>query len=276
MADMLRTLSPEELAAPCAKFCGVPEVQPSEAVLKAFAAPMDCAAAIPPQQINRIFEGVGGMDGYCLIPCEGHKDGGYASFTTVFPHAALEMLQWWFPWRGLSSINYTASNSTHNHSVGMSEEHRNKILSPVIPLEAKSRGIIQSVVKDTGICGLEDFIIHFARPEEMEIDPACLAGEELAFFGGWWMREDRASCEPYKKAIDMFAHVCRQEADGVRVKTYLWCGYRGLKGKNMRMDTYGPVIDGAYVKQLALAGAQEMAHLAGILPALYEASDHTF
>lgn len=271
MAELIRKLSPQELDNPCAKFYDIPEVQPSETVTAAFAAPMDSADAIPPEKINGIFQGAP-RNGYCLIPCPTGKDGGYAAFTTYFPKATLDMIQWWYPWRGLESVNYTVSNSRHNHSVGMSEPHKAKIRSPFLPQEAKCRGIIQSLVKDTGKCGLEDFIVHLSRPEEMEIEADNFADAGTAFIGGWWMREDRKSNEPYKKAIDMFAQVCTQDEGGVTVRTFLWCGYRGLKGKNIRMDTYGPVIDEAYVKQIGLAAAQEMAQLAAILPELYALS----
>jgi len=39
------------------------------------------------------------------------------------------------------------------------------------------------------------------------------------------------------------------------------------------MDSYGPVIDEAYVKTLALGMAQDMAQLASILPELYKAEN---
>lgn len=275
MAENIRTLSGEERTAACAKFCDISEVPPTEAVQEAFSAPMNREAAILPDQIGAIFRSDAPASGYCLIPCEGAKDGGYAAFTTFFPKATVEMLQWWYPWRGLRSVHYTASNSAHNHSVGMSAGHKRKICSSAVPLEAKSRGIVQALVKDTGACGLEDFVVHLARPEEMGID-AGVTGDAAALIGGWWMREDRKSNEPYRKAIDMFAHVCIQEADGVAVRTFLWCGYRGLKGKNLRMDTYGPVIDESYVRQIGLAAAQELAQLAAILPDLYACEHGAF
>lgn len=272
MSDRIRELTVREAELPYAKFYNYPTVPAGPAIVKAFEnGPIAVSAAVLPQNINEIFVNPGdkAKHGYALIPCEGAQDGGYLTFQTEFPQTRLDMLQWWFAWRGLESINYTIANSRCNHSIAMSEPDKKKIRADYLPDEAKTRGIIQSAVKDTGKCGLEDFIIHFVRPEDMEIDTSHLADPKVAFFGGWWMREDRQCNDPYKKAIDMFTHICRETRSGVDVNTYVWAGYRCLKGKNRRMDSYGPEIDGAYVKQLGLAYAQEMANLASILPQLY-------
>lgn len=268
MSEKIRKLTAEEAAASCAKYYEAAEAELSAEVVKGYAEPMDVSKAVLPEQINEIFGEKGG-NGYCMIPCADHVDGAYAVSTTFFPKATVGMLKWWFVWRGLKSVNYTVSDPYQNHSVGISANQKVKMVSDIIPLDAKTRGIIQSVVKDTGKCGLEDFVVHLARPEEMEVAAANLSGEDVAFVGGWWMREDRKSNEPYKKGIDMFAYVCNQKDDGVEVKTFVWCGYRGLKGKVFRMDSYGPVIDEAYAKQIGLSMAKEMAQLATILPGLY-------
>ena len=268
MAEKIRTLSAEEQALPIACFYDRPEVQPDAALADAFAEPLDPVDAVSPKQIRGIFNPEV-KNGFCVLG-EETNGGGYACFTTFYPGADLEMLKWYYPWRGIKSVNYTVSNSCHNHSVGMSDQQREKVCSPVLPLESKSRGIVQSLVKDPGTGELEDFVLHFQRPEEMEIEDQYLADDNLALFCGWWMRENRKCMDPYKKAIDMFADVCRQEEGGVCVKTFLWCGFRGLKGVNTRMDTYGPVIDETYVKTLALCMAQDRAQVASMLPELYE------
>jgi len=268
VSEKIRKLSAEEQNLPVSRFYDSPEVQIDAALEKTFAEPIDPTEAVSPKQINKIFES-GSKEGYCVLG-EETNGGGYACFSVFFPGASLDMLKWYYPWRGLASVNYTVSNSCHNHSVGMSSQQRDKIRNQFIPLESKSRGVVQSLVKDLGTGELEDFIVHLQRPEEMEIEAKYLADSNLAFFGGWWMRENRKSMDPYKKAIDMFADVCRQTPDGVCMTTFLWCGFRGLKGVNTRMDTYGPVIDEAYVKTLALAMAQERTQVASILPELYE------
>lgn len=270
---MIRELNAEEKTYAIARFAEQPEVGAAAEVVDAFKETMSASDAVMPDAINEIFSPASqNKNGCCMIPYADGKDGAYATFHTFFPGTSVEQLYWWFGWRGLCSVNYTVSNSAHNHSIAMSEEHKRKLCDPFLPEETKIRGVIQSAVKDTGKCGLEDFIIHLQRPEEMEVDVKAATEAGCGFVGGWWMREDRASNQPYKKGIDMFAHVLRQQEDGVAVQSFIWCGYRGLKGHNIRMDTYGPVIDEEYARQIGLAEAQEMAQLAAILPELYEAA----
>ena len=276
MAEKIRKLTAAEEAASCARFYDAPVAPLSEEVLHAFAEPMDPAQAILPERINDIFGSAGAANGYCMIPCEGAPDGGYATVTTLFPGATLDMLYWWFAWRGLESVNYTVSDPYQNHSVGMNDRQIESVRTSQIPLEAKSRGIIQSLVKDAGRCGLEDFVTHLNRPEDMAVKRDSLADRSLGFVGGWWMREDRKSNDPLKKAVDMFAHVLLQEEDGVRVRSFIWCGYRGIRGRNLRRAAYGPVIDETYARQIGLSVAHEMAQLASILPELYASQEGKF
>ena len=220
--------------------------------------------------INDIFGSAGAANGYCMIPCEGAPDGGYATVTTLFPGATLDMLYWWFAWRGLESVNYTVSDPYQNHSVGMNDRQIEAIRTAQIPLEAKGRGIVQALVKDTGRCGLEDFVTHLIRPEDMAVRRESLTDPRLGDAITVSFRNQ------LKKAIDMFANVLRQEEGGVRVQSYVWCGYRGIRGKNLRRAAYGPVIDETYARQIGLSVAHEMAQLASILPELYASQEGRF
>ena len=268
MSEILRKLTEAETAPEYEKFMSIEEKTPAEAVLKAFENPIEASQAILPENIMEVFDKPSDKAdfGYCVIPCEGFKDGAYATFKTFIPNATGEMLEWWFAWRGMKSANYCISNPAHNHSIGMAAIDKDKFNRKELLIEVKSKGIIQSEIKDIG-GGLEDFLTHLQRPEDMEVDPIVLT--DKGFIGGYWIRENRKNADPYKKAIDMFADIYTEKDGGLEVDTYLWCGYRGLKGKNVRRDAYGPVIDEEYAKTLGLAMAQEMAHLASILPDLY-------
>ena len=268
MSEILRKLTEAETTPEYEKFMAVEEVAPADEVVKAFEAPISADQAILPENIMEVFDKPEGKAdyGYCIIPCAEHKDGAYATFKTFFPKATGEMLEWWFAWRGMKSANYCVSNPAHNHSIGMSALDKIKFGKKDLPIQVKSKGIIQSEIKDIG-GGLEDFLTHLQRPEDMEVEPSVLT--DKGFIGGYWIRENRKNVDPYLKAIDMFADIYKETKEGLEVNTYLWCGYRGLKGKNVRRDAYGPVLDEEYAKTLGLAMAQERAHLASILPDLY-------
>lgn len=192
---------------------------------------------------------------------------GYLAVNNRFPGATLDMIKWWFAWHPLEQARYRIWNPYCHQSVAVSDQAREKILDPVVPVEDKISDVIHFVMEDIG-GGMEDVVIHFMKPEEMGFSREKLAEQQAYIIGGYGLTENRA--HPTGKTPAIMMHYYRETEEGIESRTRFWLGYRIIKGRPVCVLPEGVKVPEFVAMGLALHNVEEFSHLASFLPQLYK------
>ena len=235
-----------------------------EQMAKLLKGPMDAGRAIYPLEAAKLLEPgfMEGETGYCIM----ENGAGYLAVNNKFPSVTLDMIKWWFAWHPLEQARYRIWNPYCHQSVAVSDQHREKILNPDIPVENKIADVVHFVMEDIG-GGMEDVVIHFRPTEELGFSKEALAAQHAYIIGGYGLTENRA--RPTGKTPAIMMHYYRETEDGIESRTRFWLGYRIIKGQPVCVLPEGAKVPEFVPMGLALHNVEEFSHLASFLPQLY-------
>ena len=235
-----------------------------EQMAKLLKGPMDAGLAIYPQEAAKLLEPgyMEGETGYCIM----ENGAGYLAVNNKFPGVTLDMIKWWFAWHPLEQARYRIWNPYCHQSVAVSDQDREKILNPDIPVENKIADVVHFVMEDIG-GGMEDVVIHFRPTEELGFSKEALAAQHAYIIGGYGLTENRA--RPTGKTPAIMMHYYRETEDGIESRTRFWLGYRIIKGQPVCVLPEGAKVPEFVPMGLALHNVEEFSHLASFLPQLY-------
>ena len=235
-----------------------------EQMAKLLKGPMDAGLAIYPQEAAKLLEPgyMEGETGYCIM----ENGAGYLAVNNKFPSVTLDMIKWWFAWHPLEQARYRIWKPYCHQSVAVSDQDREKILNPDIPVENKIADVVHFVMEDIG-GGMEDVVIHFRPTEELGFSKEALAAQHAYIIGGYGLTENRA--RPTGKTPAIMMHYYRETEDGIESRTRFWLGYRIIKGQPVCVLPEGAKVPEFVPMGLALHNVEEFSHLASFLPQLY-------
>lgn len=265
---MYRDLTPEEKAKPYAKYFYAPPAPPDPGLLENMKAPIDAAKALPIERINDLLN-PGYMEvetGYCVMP-----DGSaYVAAHTKMPGVTVDMIHWWFAWHSLEDLRYKIWWPKGHYAISISEEARQKVLNPNLPLTQKFQGITHHVVEDVG-AGPEDIYISFLSPEEMGFDMGRFVAPNVAtVIGANGLSAPVGSPPDAPKAPAVMCHFVREIPGGVEFRTRFWLGYHIIDRRPRLLLPPGVKLPEMIPKGLGVHCLLEYANLRAILPKLYE------
>ncbi|MCX8131711.1 MAG: hydrolase [Clostridia bacterium] len=262
-------MTQEEQKRPYAKYYKTQLAQPNiEQMEKLNKGPIDPQKAILPENLNELIKNgyIEAETGYCIL----ENGAGYMTVSNEFPGCSLEMIYWWYAWHTLEGLRYKIWNPFCHQTIAISDEHREKITNPSIPLEEKSRGVIHFEVENIG-AGFQDIVIHFLTHKELGIAEE-LDTSKATIIGGYGLIENREVI-PGKhkgKMPAIMIHNFRETKYGVESRTIYWLGYRINKGFPVLVLPRGVTIPVEVPMGLAINNVQEFSHLASILPDIYK------
>lgn len=262
-------MTQEEQKSPYAKYYKTQLAQPNMKQIEQLnKGPMNPCKALYPENIDELLK-LGYMEvetGYCIL----ENGAGYVATNNKFPGCKIEMIQWWYAWHTLEGLRYKIWNPFAHQTIAISDEHREKIKNPNIPLEEKSQGVIHFEVENIG-AGHQDVVIHFLTNKELGITKR-LDTYKTTIIGGFGLIENRES-NPEKhqgKMPVIMIHNFRETEYGVESRTRFWLGYRINKGIPMLVLPKDVVISIEVPMGLAFNNVQEFSHLSSFLPDIYK------
>ena len=222
----------------------------------------DCAAAILDDGYQQTENGYGRL-----------RDGGIqVSARTDMPRVTPAMWSWWFGWHGCDPRRYKLWHPRAHVFAGWNDGDDAGRRGPQRYIGRTS--FVDEYLGSTFVRGA----IQFVPPTRLGLDPARLADESavVAICA-------RVGSSDVPVDVGWLVHQVRTTADGSEMRSRFWMGgphiaLRGDKGPERRLvnRVLRPLAGrqlGASVasaRDLMVHCAQEMNHLAGFLPALYE------
>ena len=229
---------------------------------KVFGGPMNPMQAVPFVQRKQLqtSEGQDTEIGYCTMP-----DGtGYVSDVNFLPGATMEMVHWYYVWRGLDPLRYVISNPEQNMQAMtmQSEKAKDEDLSYC----ERYWDSTQVIMKMTEMGPSTEFV-NFKCPSAVGFDMESDTADTSSLICG----RGYAQGEPPTAQPDYFVchQLCEKEG-GIEVRSKYWLGWTVRYGKD-----YKELQDDFWMPPMMAFGVlmqnmQEWANLATILPQLYE------
>jgi hypothetical protein len=266
MLRELRTeLTKQEEEKPYAKYYNQPIAEPNKELLDILKqGPMAPEKALMPEDIKHLLEP--GYDevetGYCILP----NGAAYVAVNNKFKGVTLDMINWWFAWHALEDLRYMLWFRKGHYGISVSDEDREKILSPETSILEKFQGLTHHVIEDTGN-GPEDIQISFLKPEDLGIDEKELADKKISIVCANGLSQSRAGGP---KAPAIMIHLFREVPGGIESRSRFWMGYHMIDQKPCKLLPDGIQIPVQAPMGLAFHNVEEYSNLAAILPGLYE------
>lgn len=191
-----------------------------------------------------------GEYGCCTLP----NGGGYVAMLTQMPGVTFEMYRFWSGWWS------NAEDATLRYRIWNPRDH----------VAAGFRWTSEVIGGE-----IEDLVfLETLQIKNLGISKELAAGSSLLMADGGNVISKRADAQPFSAPLPgVVCHFVREMPDGggIEVRSRFWKGYQ--VGENGLFNAMGPhtpreTLDSLY--GLAEHNAYEMAHLAAILPSLYE------
>lgn len=205
--------------------------------------------------------------GYCVM-----EDGtGFLANLTIMPGVTAEMFEWWFAWHGLDDLRYKIWNVEDHYKVETKQkEHiKNKNLT----YKERLWNTTYEITENIGM-GEEKITINFKNPGDLGFEVSKIGTEECStIVCGVGHTNGHAS----KGSIPtVMTHFLREIEGGVELRTRFWIGWTIEDGKEVKGLPDGISIDETVPRNLLLHNIKEYAHLAQILPQIFEEEKDNF
>lgn len=231
-----------------------PEISPLAAHVQAALA----AGPRPAELFPRASEAAGLLeDGYAPVETGWtwtRRAGARVNCLTPMPGVTPDMWDWWFAWHGADSDRYKLWHPRAHLAVRWADGGGETGVYV---------GRTSRVVEYVGASRMR-FAISFVPPQTFGLDPAILAAKgQVAICA-------RAGLDGAGFTSGAMVHQLRPTADGCEMRSRFW-----LFGEDLRLAGLGPALTRLIppqpqeVEALLVHCAEEMGHLAAILPALY-------
>jgi len=249
---MAATLTQEQKNSPLYKYYewDVAPV-PEEKVRQIMSMTFDNQGGLPIQEINSLFDGGYAKNEFGLF---GLPDGGCMMCNlTDMPGVTPEMFDWWFAWHGLDPMRYIIWDKDDHYDCQSQNREQNMDSS----LSMKERYWNTTHLVREGLMDGDDPVpvkLTFVPPEDVGFDP-----EKLKSFKGTIV------CTPGPAVM---VHFIRPTDRGCELRTRFWMGYQATENGMARIPGFPS--DVMMGRALLYHNAKEFAHLAKILPSVYE------
>ena len=233
------------------------------------AGPMDQREVLRPEDINQLY------DPGCFPVETGwwvmDNGAGYISVLHIMPEVTKEMFAWWFAWHPLEDNRYKIWYPPAHYWARVSEEDKEIICNPDVPLLDKIYGKVHFVSEDLAGTGEEPpyFNIHFRNPLELGFLQENVESAENVCVICAFPDMGQDVCAGGKRPSTM-VHFARETDRGLEVRTRFWLGYTFSGRKPVCMIPEGSSVPEKAIYQLACHCVQEYSNLKHILPGLYE------
>ena len=265
----IRELTAEEKAKPWSKWYYRPVSDPDPILLELVRGdtPMDPVKALYPEDVSRLLD-PGYMEvetGWCNLP----NGAGYICVNNKMPGVTVDMLDWWFAWHSLASMNYGIWYPPGHYGISITERDRKKVLDPNLPVKDKIYGRTDHVVEDVGT-GAEDIFIFFCHPSELGFDMERFHAPNVAAMYGGYGLDSAVGAEPWAvRAPAIMCHFIREIPGGIEFRTRFWMGYTLIDKKPVMMLPYGIKVPEVAIQGLAEHNVREYTNLRNLLPGIY-------
>lgn len=243
-----------------------PMTPPDPATVAAIeAGPIDPAAALPPDQLDRLLDPLPleAETGWC------HSPGGiaYVAVRSPMPEVSAGMVDWWFDWHPREPLRYR---------VWFPGAHESNSLEPADEGHPKAHwGAVHHPVEDVGV-GMTRARIEFVRPTDIGFSTDALDDPAVATIVCGW-----AGDESKRMRAGPMVHVFLREESGVVLRSRFWLGasIRPYAPEPLA-SLAGVLLNNPIVRRLALPDdlphalalhcAAEYANFATLVPELYQ------
>lgn len=205
--------------------------------------------------------------GYCVM-----EDGtGFLANLTIMPGVTAEMFEWWFAWHGLDDLRYKIWNVEDHYKVETKQkEHiKNKNLT----YKERLWNTTYEITENIGM-GEEKITINFKNPGDLGFEVSKIGTEECSTIvcgvGHTYGHASKGSIPT------VMTHFLREIEGGVELRTRFWIGWTIEDGKEVKGLPDGISIDETVPRNLLLHNIKEYAHLAQILPQIFEEEKDNF
>jgi hypothetical protein len=264
-------VAPDGLDAGLAEFLGRPQAPVSRRVTEAIAAgPMDPALAADRHDLDRLLdpEPLAAETGWCTL-----DDGcGYVAVRTEMPGISPEMVDWWFDWHPHDALRYRVWCPLNHEGTGFEP---GSDMARSTPGAKPFWGTVHYPVEDIGM-GMQHIRIAFHRPSLLGFSGDVLDDPRVGTVVAGLSGDPRLHLQH-----SLMAHVFLNAPGGLVLRSHFWAG------SALRPDLPDalaaaaawllnrPAVRRRAIPSRAPAGladhcSREYAHLASILPELYE------
>ena len=193
--------------------------------------------------------------GYCTLP----NGGGYIAMLNKMPGVTYEMYKFFCEWWG------NAPDATLRYRIWNPQDH----------IMAGYRWTCEAIGDH-----IEDLVfLEKLKIQNLGISSEKAASSTLICPDGGNVVSKRIDAPPFSSPVPgVVCHFVREMADGsgIELRSRFWKGYQaGEKGLFNAMGPYTPKETPESLHALAEHNAYEMAHLAAILPSLYDEEKHS-
>ena len=195
--------------------------------------------------------------GYCVM----ENGTAFVACLTKMPDVTTEMFDWWFAWHGLDSLRYQIWNPEDHYEV--ENLHKEKAVDSSLSYKERYWNTTHLVTEDIGL-GRDVIHLNFKNPADMGYDADKIGTSACGTIVC-------ANGTSENKLNAVMTHFIRAIEGGVELRTRFWIGYQIDENKNpVKVLPEGVNIPEFAPKSLINHCAKEFAHLAKILPSLFE------
>lgn len=221
------------------------------------------------QDRNELFD-AGYLDtevGYCVM-----EDGtGFIANLTIMPGVTAEMFEWWFAWHVLDDLRYKIWNVEDHYKV--ETKHEEQIKNDNLSYKERLWNATYEITENIGM-GQEKININFKNPDDLGFQVRKIGTEDCSTIVcgiGHTNGEGSNGSIP-----TVMTHFLRDIEGGVELRTRFWIGWTVEDGKEVKKLSEGISIPEAVPRNLLLHNIKEYAHLAEILPQIFEEEKDNF
>lgn len=230
---------------------------------------IDPALALKFEDRNDLFDS-GYLDteiGYCVM-----EDGtGFLANLTIMPGVTAEMFEWWFAWHGLDDLRYKIWNVEDHYKVETKQKEH--IKNENLTYKERLWNTTYEITENIGL-GKEKISINFKNPSDLGFEASKIGTEECSTIvcGVGYVNEQALNCS----IPTVMTHFLREIEGGVELRTRFWIGWTVEDGKAIKKLPDEITIPEAVPMNLLLHNIKEYAHLAQILPQIFEEEKENF
>lgn len=231
--------------------------------------PVDPEMALRFEERNDLFE-AGYLDteiGYCIM-----EDGtGFLANLTIMPGVTAEMFEWWFAWYGLDNLRYKIWDFEDHYNIEI--QGKDQIKNNALTYKERLWNTTHKITEDIGL-GPENININFKRPSDLGFEVRKIGTEDCSTIVcgvGYADGQGLSGSIP-----TVMTHFLREIEGGVELRTRFWIGWSVEEGKEVRRLPDADSIPEVIPMNLLLHNIKEYAHLAHILPQIFEEEKDNF
>ena len=245
----------------------IPGISP-EKMGKVFGPPMNPMNALPFTEKTKLLEADYQNDeiGYCAM-----FDGtGYVADINFIPGATVEMVDWYFAWRGLEPERYQILDPKNNLAAMTMQTRKTK--DPDLTYQEKYWDSTQTIAKKAFFGPPKETFFNYKCPSDVGFLMEKIGDDRSLIC----IRAYEKGMPPQAGPDYFITHLVSAKDGGVEIRTKIWDGWTIRYGQDFKALPDGFRMTPVFPQPLLIANAAEWASLAPILPQLYAEEKDNF